>query len=149
MEQSSSNLNPLIPVTWERFILSPPSPQAVVAQLLAAQEPIQAKFFRLQVPPRALQEAPKRILDAFRVEDAIRTLFGTHFGLRKQRFGPQKSKKSFGELTFFAVSTFSALFGFGTSLGILWEFLWGSIRPPGHLKPVSSAPLGRPRADQD
>ena len=56
-------------------------------RLLAAQEPIPNYFFRLQEPPRALQEASKRLLDAFRVEDAIRTPFWTHFWLPKETPG--------------------------------------------------------------
>ena len=47
------------------------------------------------------------------------------------------------------VFTFSARFGFGTSLGTLWDFLLAPIWLPSHSKLVSSAPLGRPRADQD
>ena len=34
---------------------------------------------------------------------------------------------------------------FGPSGTPFWTLIW----PPGHSKPVSSAPLGRPRADQD
>ena len=44
-------------------------------------------FFRLQEPPRALQEAPKSDSEAFRVEDAIRTPFWTHFWPPKETPG--------------------------------------------------------------
>ena len=44
-------------------------------------------FFRLQEPPRALQEAPKSDSEAFRVEDAIRIPFWTHFWPPKETPG--------------------------------------------------------------
>ena len=47
----------------------------------AAQERFQLCFCRLQEPPRALQEASKRLSRGFRVEDAIQIPFGTHLGL--------------------------------------------------------------------
>ena len=42
----------------------------------------------------AFQEASKMLSDGFRVEDAIRIAFGTHFGLQKESLGLQKSRKS-------------------------------------------------------
>ena len=41
---------------------------------------IPTTFFRLQEPPRALQEALKRLFEGFRVEDAIGNQFWTRFG---------------------------------------------------------------------
>ena len=42
---------------------------------------IQTSFFRLQEPPRELQEAIKMLLEGFRVEDAIGNQFWNRFGL--------------------------------------------------------------------
>ena len=50
----------------------------------SGQEPIHMIFFRLQEPPRALQEASKRLSEGFRVEYANRTPFWTHFWLQKE-----------------------------------------------------------------
>ena len=98
---------------------------------------------------RALQEASKRPSEGFRVEDAIRTPFGTHFWLPKVSSGPKKKLKSLQLSVILVVSPFSAWTAFGlhfwTLLGPFWEGIW----PPRWLKSVSSAPLGRPRADQD
>ena len=80
-------------------------------------------FLRLQEPPRALQEASKRLSEGFRVEDAIWTQLGFHFWLRKKSRGPQKSKKSNGKSTFFVVFTFSARFGLGASFWTLSDWL--------------------------
>ena len=60
----------------------------------AAQERFQLCFCRLQELPRALQEASKRFSRGFRVEDAIRIPFGTHFGLQKESPGRQQSLES-------------------------------------------------------
>jgi len=64
-------------------------------------------FFRLQEPPRALQEALKRLFEGFRVEDAIGNQFWTRFGplfggpgLSKLRFSCERYCK-FCDFAFF------------------------------------------------
>ena len=87
-------------------------------------------FFRPQEPPRALQEASKRPSEGFRVEDAIRTPFWTHFGPQKKSSGPQKSKKNLGKTMLFKeIAIFSS--------DRFWTSIWD---PPGlrlgaHLAP--------------
>ena len=51
-------------------------------------------FFWLQERPRALQETAKRLSEGFRVEDAIRNPFGTHFWHQKESSGPKQPLKS-------------------------------------------------------
>ena len=97
--------------------------------------------------PIGLQEASKRLSDGFRVEDAIRTPFGTDFWLQIESLGPKKSLKSLQRSSKYKVLLFSALIVFGprfeTLLGCFGEGIW----PPINSKPVSSVPSGRPRAD--
>ena len=88
---------------------------------MSRQERFSITFFRLRRVPRALQEASKRLSEGFRVEDAIRTPFWSHFGLTKKTLGPQKSRKSYGRYAFFEMFTFSACFGFGTSFWTFWD----------------------------
>ena len=44
--------------------------------------------FRLQEPPRALQEGSKTLSEGIRVEDAIRIPFWTHFWLEEETLRP-------------------------------------------------------------
>ena len=55
---------------------------------------IQTSFFRLQEPPRELQEAIKRLLEGFRVEDAIGNRVWTRFGPVFGGPGPSKLRCS-------------------------------------------------------
>ena len=116
---------------------------------MAAQEPIQASFFQLRKAPRALQEAPKRLSDAFRVEDTIRSPFCTNFGLQNEPLGPYKSRNFVIRSPNFKVLHVSARITFGPRFGTLWGLFWGPIWAQRLLKPISSVPLGRPRADSD
>ena len=58
-------------------------------------------FFGFQEPPRALQEALKRLSEDFRVEDTIRTPFSTYFWLQKVSLGPQQPRKNIRKTTVF------------------------------------------------
>ena len=60
---------------WILFLLKP-----VLRGLQERPRAIPTLFFRLQEPPRALQEALKRLFDSFRVEDATGNEFWTRFG---------------------------------------------------------------------
>ena len=90
-------------------------------RLLAAQEPIPYYFFSLQERLRALQEASKRLSEGFRVEDAIRTPFGTHFGLQKVSPGTSKINE-FCE-TFIKFQGF-AIFRLDRFRTSIWDPLW-------------------------
>ena len=106
---------------------------------------ISSYFFSLQECSRALQEGFKRLSEGFRVEDAIRNPFWTHFWLQKESSGPQKSLKSLQLSVIVVLSPFSAW----TAFGLRFWTLLGSfcIWPPGKLKTVSSVASDRPRAD--
>ena len=116
-------------------------------RLLAAQEPIPNYFLRLQELPSALQEAPKRLSDAFRVEDTIRGPFCTSFGLQNEPLGPYKARNFVIHSSNFKVLHVSARIAFGPRFGTLRGLSWGPIWAQRLLKPISSVPLGRPRAD--
>ena len=105
-------------------------------------------FFRLQEPPRARQEASKRLSEGFRVEDTIRIPFWSYFWLEKESPRHEKSRKSFGVSTFFKVSPFLAGAAFGPRFWTLLASLLGAFCPPRWLKPLLEFLLERPRADQ-
>ena len=114
--------------------------------LLGAQEPLPNYFFRLQESPRGLQEASKRLLGAFRFEDALRSPFGTHFGLQNEPLEPQKPRNFVIHSSIFKVLLFSARIAFGPRFGTLLGSFWGPIWAQRLLKPVSSVASGPPRA---
>ena len=72
----------------------------------AVQEPIPILVVRLQERPRALQEGSKRLSEGFRVEDAIRNPFWTHFWHQKESSGLKKIIKilaTVGDFSGFAI----------------------------------------------
>ena len=71
--------------------------------------------------PRALQEASKRLPEGFRVEDAIRIQFWTHFWLQNMILGPKKSSKILATVCDFSGFAIFSLDRFRTSI---WD-------PPG------------------
>ena len=109
-------------------------------RLLAAQEPIQASFFQLRKAPRALQEAPKRLSDAFRVEDAIRSPFWTDFGLQNEPLGPYKARNFVIHSSNFKVLHVSARIAFGPRFGLLLGLFRGAAETNllGALGPAKS-----------
>ena len=106
-------------------------------------------FFGVWRGPRALQEASKRLSAGFRVEDAIRIRFWTHFWLQKESPGPQKSLKFIELWLKTKVSPFSAWINFGPHFGTLLGSILGASWTPRWLKPVLGIVLGRPRAAQE
>ena len=108
----------------------------------SGQEAAKRSFFRLQEPPRALQEASKRLSEGFRVEDAIRIPFWTHFWLQKESLGANKSLKSLQPSLKIKVLLFSALIVFGPRFGTLLGSFWEGIWPPGNAETSLLGGLG-------
>ena len=98
--------------------------------------------------PRAPQEASKRLSEGFRVEDAMRIQFWTHFWLQKESLRLKKSKKNLGKTMVFKKSAFSALTAFRPRFSTLLASLLGVFWPPRWLKSLLEFLLERPRAVQ-
>ena len=110
---------------------------------------LQASFFRLRRPPRALQERSKRLSAAITQLSDNPMKFYIDVDSQKVTLGPQKSMNYIGTTMLFEEITFSARVAswtrFWTLLASLSEAFW----PSRWLKPVLEFLLERPRAVQD
>ena len=131
---------------------SPPQNRQIRSR--GASWPSQSRSQLLFFGPKRLQERPKRLARGFLTPSASKIRFGPHsgpiLGVQNETPGLEKNIKILARVVKNQGFAVLSLVRFRAPIwGPPWAPLWGSIWPPGHSKPVSSAPLGRPRAGQD
>ena len=111
---------------------------------------LQATFFRLRRPPRALQEPFKRLSATITHLSGNPMPFYIDVDTQKSTPGPLKSVNYyFKKAMIFEENTFSARVAFWTRFWTLLASLSGAFWPPRWLKPLLEFLLERPRAVQD
>ena len=110
---------------------------------------LQATFFRIRRPPRALQEPFKRLPAAIAQRSGNPMPFYIDFDLQKAPPGPQKSRKSIEKAMVFEEFAFRARVASWARFWTLLGSVLGAFWPPRWLKPVLEFLLERPRAHQE